>query len=74
MKTAIAIANAGGASELAKILGVTASAVSQWDETIPVARQYQLRVVRPKWFDRKTGEIIALRPAADSNDAQPVAA
>lgn len=35
---------------LANMLGVTDSAVSQWGETIPELREWQLRVLRPEWF------------------------
>lgn len=37
---------------LAKILEVTPSAISQWGEDVPQAREWQLRVIRPEWFVR----------------------
>lgn len=50
MKTQVAIAKAGSASELARILGITASAVSQWGEEVPRLREYELRDKHPDWF------------------------
>lgn len=50
-----AVELAGSVTALAKVLGVTQSAVSQWRE-IPDGRLYQLRVVRPRWF-RKAKEV-----------------
>lgn len=50
MKTATAIALAGSAAKLALLLGITKSAVSQWGDTVPVMRLYQLKVVCPQWF------------------------
>jgi DNA-binding transcriptional regulator YdaS (Cro superfamily) len=43
------IALAGSQTELAKILGIHQSAVSQW-KTVPQARIWQLMVLRPDWF------------------------
>jgi hypothetical protein len=45
------IALAGSQSELAKLLGISQAAVSQWKK-IPTGRLYQLMVLRPKWFDK----------------------
>lgn len=50
MKTADVIAKAGTASDLARVLGITPAAVSQWGETVPLLREYQLRELRPEWF------------------------
>jgi DNA-binding transcriptional regulator YdaS (Cro superfamily) len=44
-----AIKRAGTASKLAKILGISNSAVSQW-KAIPEARLWQLKAMRPEWF------------------------
>lgn len=52
MKKETAIRKAGGRNALARLLGVTGSAVSQWRE-IPQARVWQLRVLRPEWFKGK---------------------
>ena len=52
MKTQTAIELAGSAAMLAKILEVTPSAISQWGEDVPQAREWQLRVIRPEWFVR----------------------
>jgi DNA-binding transcriptional regulator YdaS (Cro superfamily) len=46
-----AIEKAGSQSALARLLGVSRSAVWQW-QTIPSGRLYQLMVVRPDWFDK----------------------
>ncbi|VTU34245.1 Cro/CI family transcriptional regulator [Variovorax sp. RA8] len=50
MKTKIAIANAGSAAALAKMLSITPGAISQWGEDMPDGRVWQLRVLRPEWF------------------------
>jgi len=43
------IALAGSQCELAKLLGISQAAVSQWKK-VPSGRLYQLMVLRPKWF------------------------
>jgi DNA-binding transcriptional regulator YdaS (Cro superfamily) len=45
-----AIKLAGTAMMLAKILGITRQAISQWGSTVPQARLWQLKVLRPEWF------------------------
>ena len=50
MRTKTAIANAGSAVALAKILSITPGAISQWGEDMPDGRVWQLRVLRPEWF------------------------
>jgi len=45
-----AILLAGTPAKLAKLLGVTRQAVNNWDE-IPKGRLWQLRVLKPEWFD-----------------------
>jgi predicted transcriptional regulator len=45
------IALAGSQTELAKILGIHQSAVSQW-KAVPQARIWQLMVLRPDWFEK----------------------
>lgn len=49
MSKAEIIAKAGSASALAKLLGISRAAVSQW-ENIPQGRLYQLRILKPEWF------------------------
>jgi DNA-binding transcriptional regulator YdaS (Cro superfamily) len=49
MDKAEAIKRAGTASELARILGISSAAVSQW-KAIPEARLWQLKAMRPEWF------------------------
>jgi len=44
------IEKAGTPSKLAKLLGVTRQAVNNWQQ-IPTLRIFQLRVLRPEWFD-----------------------
>lgn len=36
-------------TELAKLLGISQAAISQWKE-IPPARIWQLKVLKPEWF------------------------
>lgn len=45
MKTQEAADFFGGKKKLADALGVSASAVTQWGESIPVIRQYQIQVL-----------------------------
>jgi len=47
-----AIKLAGSQSELARILGITRGAISQW-KNIPEGRLWQLKNLRPEWFKRK---------------------
>ena len=44
-----AIKFAGSAAELARILGITRGAVSQWKE-VPQARIWQMQSLHPEWF------------------------
>lgn len=53
MKTETAIKNAGGPKALADLLGITQSAISQWGDEVPQAREWQLKVLRPDWFGEK---------------------
>ena len=41
---------AGSQGKLAKLLGISQAAVSQWKK-VPEARIWQLRVLRPEWFN-----------------------
>ena len=50
MKKKTAITKAGSATELAKILGLSLSAISQWKKTVPPLRVYRLRELKPEWF------------------------
>lgn len=43
MKKADAVLHFGSQSKLAKALGLTKSAVSQWDEHVPALRAYQIQ-------------------------------
>jgi predicted transcriptional regulator len=36
-------------TQLAELLGIKQSAISQWKE-IPTARLWQLKVLKPEWF------------------------
>lgn len=45
-----AIKLAGSKNKLAQLLGITRMAVSQW-KTIPEKRIWQLKVLRPEWFE-----------------------
>ena len=44
-----AIQLAGSQIELAKILGISQAAISQWKD-IPQARIWQLQILHPEWF------------------------
>lgn len=56
MKTAEAIKLAGTPKALADLLQITPSAVSQWGDEIPKAREWQLRALKPQWFEEPRGE------------------
>lgn len=43
------IALAGSQRDLAKLLGISQAAVSQW-VTVPQQRIWQLKVLKPSWF------------------------
>jgi hypothetical protein len=51
MKTEQAIERAGSAKALAELFDVTPSAVSQWGDDLPRGRYWQLRAIKPHWFD-----------------------
>jgi predicted transcriptional regulator len=42
----------GSQRDLAKLLGISQAAVSQWKK-VPQARIWQLRVLHPEWFNVK---------------------
>lgn len=50
MKTQQAIQLAGNAAALAKLLGITPSAITQWGENVPEKRVWQMRLLKPRWF------------------------
>ncbi|OQA15663.1 MAG: hypothetical protein BWY63_02886 [Chloroflexi bacterium ADurb.Bin360] len=60
MKTKEAIDRAGSTNALAALLEVTPSAVSQWGENLPKAREWQLRLLKPKWFREEDARAKAL--------------
>jgi len=45
------IALAGSQSELAKLLEISQAAVSKW-KAVPKARIWQLKLLKPEWFDK----------------------
>jgi len=45
-----AIQKAGSPQALADLLKLSRPAISQWGETIPQARIWQLMALRPEWF------------------------
>jgi DNA-binding transcriptional regulator YdaS (Cro superfamily) len=51
MSTDKVIKLAGTQSALARLLGITQAAVAQWGENVPEARVWQLKVLRPDWFN-----------------------
>lgn len=50
MKTETAIQLAGTSAELARVLGLSRAAISQWPDDVPPLRVYQLREMKPEWF------------------------
>lgn len=53
MDKAQAIKKAGSAMALAKLLGITRQAISQWGDELPQARLWQLKALKPAWFKNK---------------------
>ncbi len=45
-----AIQLAGGQQRLAELLGISQPSVSQWKKNVPIARVWQLKVLKPEWF------------------------
>lgn len=41
---------AGSQNKLAKLIGVSQAAVSQWKE-VPQSRIWQLKILKPEWFN-----------------------
>jgi hypothetical protein len=69
MKTQTAITLAGSRAKLARLLGVSRPAVTQYKEVLPPKRIARLREVHPEWFvDTPPPTEIHLEPA----DLQPV--
>jgi hypothetical protein len=64
MKTQDAIKLAGGPTALAELFGITTSAVCQWDEDVPQGREWQLRVIKPEWFEVKPAKAAQPRKKA----------
>ena len=50
MTKAELIKKAGSRPMLATLLGVSLPAISQW-ETVPEARLWQLKALKPEWFE-----------------------
>lgn len=69
METKKAIEKAGSTTALAGILGISVAAVSQWGETIPEQREWQLRVLRPEWFAERHPAIPGSRRSAAESQA-----
>lgn len=57
INTKRAEAKAGGTVELAKIFGIRPQSVSGWGQNLPKAREFELKVKKPDWFDEK-GKLI----------------
>lgn len=54
MKTETAIKLAGTSAELARILGLSRAAISQWPDDVPLLRVYQLKEKKPEWFTQES--------------------
>ena len=65
MNTQIAIQLAGSKAKLARLLGVSRAAVTQYQEILPPKRIDRLRQVHPEWFADSAPPIaeIELKPA-----------
>jgi len=65
-----AINLAGSASRLARLLGITKSAVSLWGSSVPDSRVWQLKCIKPEWFDAPGIEVEVLRGTAKKQEAR----
>lgn len=64
MNKQTAIALAGSAKALSDLLGINQSAISQWGDLIPELRMWQLKSLKPEWFDRLTADTTPTEKAA----------
>lgn len=71
VKTDDAIKWAKGTTKLGAIFGVTHSAVSQWGDKLPRARVFELRLKRPRWFNRDGSMKEPPREALETNASRP---
>ena len=51
-----AIERAGSAIALARLLGISRQAISQWGDQLPQARLWQLQAIKPEWFQDLTSK------------------
>lgn len=63
-----AIRLAGGRLALAQLLGITPGAVSHWDKTIPDGRAWQLRGLRPEWFEDDVEALVEEREKQEAKE------
>jgi predicted transcriptional regulator len=61
MKTREVIEKLGSNAAVARLLGITHGAVSQWGEEPPLLQQYRLRELRPDLFDSSEKALSGLR-------------
>lgn len=54
MNTDKAIKLAGGREELAQLLGCASITTYRWKPNLPRARAWQLQILRPEWFVKKS--------------------
>lgn len=66
MKKSEAIERAGGVGKLAKLVGLTSGAISQWGEDVPMHRVWQLRVIKPRWFRKPKPGPVDAAPGKDA--------
>jgi DNA-binding transcriptional regulator YdaS (Cro superfamily) len=50
MKTETAIHLAGNKNRLAKLLGISRAAITQWTENVPKRQVEKLKILKPEWF------------------------
>lgn len=56
----------GGPSAVAKIFGITPSAVTQWPDQIPEARLFELKGRRPDLFPAGTSQAASPQPLQEA--------
>ena len=56
MKTQKAVALFGSANRLAKMLGITRQAISQWGEDVPLLRQYQIDEIMERMANEEVNQ------------------
>jgi hypothetical protein len=63
---------AGGKRQAVYLLGISTQAVAKWGDDVPELRVFQLKVLRPQWFEslKKPAPIAMEVVAVDSSQVE----